>query len=95
MGMDDWFGEEDLVNNCCRSYTVICEQNGELMLIRKNIFFQRIFCEEPGKKNILSRMAQKEEELQKSVTAVKQSFKMYGEFLAENRFHKNLVKKFE
>lgn len=59
LGVDDWFGEEDLVNNTNRTYTVMCEQSGELIMVSKRMFFHRIFNDENGKKNILERIDQK------------------------------------
>jgi len=41
----EFFGEEDILNETHRTYSVICHSNkGQLLMIKKSIFLNRICC---------------------------------------------------
>lgn len=46
------FGEEELVLNMPRKYTVKCLKDGELYLMQKRDFFRKIYCNEELRRNI-------------------------------------------
>jgi hypothetical protein len=59
MGLDDWFGEEDIVwGNEGRSFRVVCEsERGVLLQIPKNIVTQRILNDQHSVRNVKRRVA--------------------------------------
>jgi hypothetical protein len=59
MGLDDWFGEEDIVwGKEGRSFRVVCEsERGVLLQIPKNIVTQRILNDQHSVRNVKRRVA--------------------------------------
>ncbi len=86
LGVDDWFGEEDLVLEQKRTFTVVCEsQQGELMKIPKNVVQLRIMYDLNSQKNLRERVNDKIREFKAIENRIRKNFDEYGELICEDR----------
>lgn len=61
IGVNELFGEEEVINGMKRGSTVSCETvEGELLVIRKNIFLQKVMADTAGASYMKKQLAVKQ-----------------------------------
>ncbi|KAL4435379.1 hypothetical protein ABPG74_022862 [Tetrahymena malaccensis] len=87
LGDKDLVGEEDIIKNRKRQYSIKCEspEGGEIIVIMKQVFRERILAREIAQRTIISRIHLKEQIFQDHVNLIEQNLQNFKKLLRENR----------
>ncbi|KAL4483912.1 hypothetical protein ABPG72_013918 [Tetrahymena utriculariae] len=87
LGDKDLVGEEDIIKNRKRQYSIKCEspEGGEIIVIMKQVFRERILAREIAQRTIISRIHLKEQIFQDHVNLIESNLQNFKKLLRENR----------
>ncbi|EWS71760.1 cyclic nucleotide-binding domain protein (macronuclear) [Tetrahymena thermophila SB210] len=87
LGDKDLVGEEDIIKNRKRQYSIKCEstEGGEIIVIMKQVFRERILARDIAQRTIISRIHLKEQIFQDHVNLIEYNLQNFKKLLRENR----------
>ncbi|KAL4449221.1 hypothetical protein ABPG74_015603 [Tetrahymena malaccensis] len=91
LNLGDYFGEEDVLNDSNRTFSVLCNSlQGEVVYIQAEHFIEFIYKDLFCRSTIDQKLKKKEQLFQKREINIKGSLSNYGNFLVNEHFNKNL-----
>ncbi|KAL4482264.1 hypothetical protein ABPG72_018045 [Tetrahymena utriculariae] len=90
----EMFGEEDIIKQQNRSYSVICESSeGSLLAISKEDFINKIMIDSNSNQFIMQRMANKSTNTSNRVQNIENLLSQYSNFVIDDKGNKNKERK--